>query len=109
LRVGGSYRYVWTKPPAHVLGMRGSFLEVIVPARVVQTEQFDEPWYPGEAVGTLELSELSADTTRLTLTVAYESEQAREMVLKSGMEGGLAMIYNRLAEILPALLSEHKW
>src|SRR5262245_47174521 len=44
LRVGGSYRYQWRGPEGVVMGMRGTFREVVPPERLVATEKFDESW-----------------------------------------------------------------
>lgn len=102
LRVGGSYRYVWRRPGAPEMGMGGVFLEIVPPARIVTSEKFDQAWYPGGAVGTLVLVEHEGRTT-LTLTVRYDSQEARDSVLKSPMEKGVAEGYNKLAELLPTL------
>ena len=99
LRVGGAYRYVWRKPPDTVMGMGGVYREIRAPERIVSTEKFDESWYPGAAVGTLVLTERSGQTT-LTNTIRYESKDARDAVLKSPMESGLKMGYDRLAEMV---------
>ena len=99
LRVGGSYRYVWRKPGVPDMGMGGVYREVVAPQRVVATEKFDQAWYPGEAVGTLVLVEQSGKTT-VTQTVLYASGEARDAVLKSGMEKGVAASYDRLEEML---------
>jgi len=72
-----------------------------VPERLVTTERFDEAWYPGEAVGTLVLVEQRGRTT-VTQTMRYESREARDAVLKSGMEKGVAASYDRLADLLAA-------
>jgi uncharacterized protein YndB with AHSA1/START domain len=45
-----------------------------------------------------------AGRTTVTLTIHYESKEARDAALKSGMEKGVAMSYDRLAEILAATL-----
>jgi uncharacterized protein YndB with AHSA1/START domain len=37
--------------------------------------------------------------TRLTVTVLYPTQQVRDMVLQSGMEGGAAISYDRLEEV----------
>jgi uncharacterized protein YndB with AHSA1/START domain len=87
------------------MGMGGVYREVVPPERIVCTEKFDQPWYPGEAVGTLVLLEEGGKTT-LTNTILYESQDARDAVLKTPMEHGVAMGYDRLAELLaskPAL------
>ena len=81
------------------MGMGGVYREIVPPERIVNTEKFDEAWYPGEAVDTLVLAERGGRTT-LTLTVRYESRDARDAVLKSGMESGVAASYDRLAELL---------
>ena len=101
LRVGGSYRYVWRKENGTEMGMRGVYREIVRPERIVNTESFDDPWYPGEAVGTAVLVEHDGRTT-LSTTVLYASKEARDGVLKSNMETGVAASYERLAEMLAA-------
>ena len=103
--VGDSYRYVWRGPDGAEMGMGGVLLEKVVPERLVATEKFDESWYPGEAVGTIVLVEQDGKTT-LTQTVLYDSRETRDAVLKSPMEQGVAMGYDRLAEVLAAMESE---
>ena len=98
LRVGGAYRYLWRGPQGD-MGMRGVFREIVRPERIVATERFDESWYPGDAIDTTVLVEKGGRTT-LTLTVQYESKEARDGVLKSPMATGVAESYARLAELL---------
>jgi uncharacterized protein YndB with AHSA1/START domain len=81
------------------MGTRGVCREIVPPERFVATERFDQPWYPGEALITYVLVERDGITT-LTLTVLYESREARDGVLKTPMEKGVAMSYDRLAELL---------
>lgn len=99
LRVGGEYRYVWQKDSGTVMGMGGVVREVEPPERLVMTERFDESWYPGEALGTVVLVERDGKTT-LTQTMRYESREARDSALASGMEDGVAISFDRLAELL---------
>jgi uncharacterized protein YndB with AHSA1/START domain len=105
LRVGGSYRYVWRKAGVKDMGMGGVFREVVAPARLVATEKFDDAWYPGEALDTTVLVE-DGDITRVTINVLYGSKEARDTARRSGMEHGMAAGYNRLEEMLPAMLAE---
>jgi uncharacterized protein YndB with AHSA1/START domain len=102
LRVGGSYRYVWRHEKGQEMGMGGVYKEIVVPERIVCTEKFDESWYPGEAVGTLSLSERDGRTL-VTQTVMYDTPEAREAVLKSPMEKGVEAGYKRLEELLSTL------
>lgn len=103
LRVGGTYRYVWRKESTgDQMGMGGVFREIKRPERLVSTEKFDDPWYPGEGVGTIVLTARRGKTL-MTQTVRYESRDARDAVLRSPMESGLSAGYDRLEELLATL------
>jgi uncharacterized protein YndB with AHSA1/START domain len=99
LKVGGAYRYVWRNTKGTVMGMGGVYREIVRPEKIVATEVFDESWYPGEALDTTLLVERGGKTT-LTITVLYESREARDIALRSGMEQGMAAGYDRLADLL---------
>jgi uncharacterized protein YndB with AHSA1/START domain len=102
LKVGGAYRYVWHNTDGREMAMRGVYREIIPSERIVATESFDDPWYEGEAVGTVVLVEEGGRTT-LTSTVRYASKEVRDAVLRSPMEQGVAASYDNLAELLPSL------
>ena len=106
LRVGGAYRYVWRNAQGMEMGMRGVFREVVPNERIVATEVFDQSWYPGEAVDTVVLTEQGGRTT-LTLTVRYESREARDAVLKSPMEQGVAAGFDKLEQLLATAMREN--
>ncbi|HZE28101.1 MAG TPA: hypothetical protein VE083_11965 [Terriglobales bacterium] len=53
-------------------------------------------------MGTIVLVEQGGQTT-LTQTLAYESREARDAVLKSPMEQGVTAGYDRLAELVASL------
>jgi len=100
VRVGGTYRWVWRHDRNGTeMGMGGVYREIVQPERLVTTERFDEAWYPGEGLNTLVLVERGGRTT-LTQTMRYESREARDAVLRSGMEKGVAASYDRLADLL---------
>ena len=98
LTVGGKYRWVWKKGDIE-MGAGGEYREVSRPDRIVCTEQFDDPWYAGEAISTLTLDEKGGVTT-LTNTMQYVSKEARDTVLQSPMEEGLSLSYDRLESLL---------
>jgi uncharacterized protein YndB with AHSA1/START domain len=104
LRVGGAYRYVWRGRDGAEMGMGGVYREVVAPERIVATEKFDQSWYPGEAVNTITMVEQGGKTT-LTVTVRYESREARDAVLKTPMEQGMAAGFDKLAELLASTLA----
>jgi uncharacterized protein YndB with AHSA1/START domain len=99
-RVGGRFRYVWRRDKdGKEMAMGGVYREIVVPEKIVNTEKFDNPWYPGEALDTLILVERGGKTT-LTQTMLFESREIRDAVLKSGMESGVAVSYDRLEQLL---------
>jgi uncharacterized protein YndB with AHSA1/START domain len=102
LRVGGKYRYEWSGPDGARMGMGGVYHEITPPSRLVATELFDDPWYPGEAVSTMELREQSG-TTNFTLTVRYASKEIRDGVLQGPMKEGVEAGYDTLAALLKTL------
>jgi uncharacterized protein YndB with AHSA1/START domain len=101
LRVGGKYHYRWrdTAGKKKEFGLGGEFREIAAPERLVMSEKFDDAWYPGEALDIMVLTEQGGKTT-LTLTVRYQSRQARDMALKSGFETGMEAGYQRLEKLM---------
>ncbi|MBE7490234.1 MAG: SRPBCC family protein [Planctomycetes bacterium] len=103
LRVGGKYRWVWKRvSDGFLMGMGGVYREISPPVRLVATEKFDQPWYPGEAICTLDLAEKNGRTT-LTQTMTYESPEALKAVLDSPMESGLSAGMDRLDKLVQSL------
>lgn len=102
LRVGGAYRYVWHGPDDAVMGMGGEYREIVPPERLVATEVFDHPWYEGEALDTIVLTEEGGRTT-VTTFVRYASREVRDAVLATPMATGIAEGYDVLAALLASL------
>jgi len=103
LKVGGEYRYLWRQESdGSEMGMGGIFREIVAPKLLVATERFDESWYPGDALDTTTFVE-EGNATRITITVLYESMEARDTARKSGMERGMAMSYDRVEELLSTI------
>jgi uncharacterized protein YndB with AHSA1/START domain/DNA-binding transcriptional ArsR family regulator len=104
LQAGDSFRYVWRDADGTEMGMSGTCMEFTPPERLVATERFDQPWYPGEATGTITLTQEGGVTT-LTQTIRYGSQAARDMVLSTPIEHAVALGYDRLAELLKSQTS----
>jgi uncharacterized protein YndB with AHSA1/START domain len=103
LKVGGKYRYVWRRDSdGKEMACGGVFREIVPPERIVNTESFDDPWYPGEALVTTLLFEQGGRTT-LTQTMLFDSRETRDTVLKSGMEKGVEASFERLDGVLAAM------
>lgn len=99
LRVGGQARYVWRSSDGRSMGMTQTYLEVVPHQRLVAKELFDEPWYPGDAVSTVELIEESGRTT-VRQIVRYASADARALVLKFPAVEGVAQSFDVLEVVL---------
>ena len=101
LRVGGQFRWAWSGPAGAGMAMHGVYREVNPPERMVRTEIFDFGCdvQAGEQLATLVLAE-DRGKTNLILTVLYDSKEARDGALASGMEKGVSAGYDRLEEML---------
>jgi len=103
LQVGGSYRFIWHQDvDGTEIGNHGVYREIVPAERLVCTELFDDPWYPGESLISTTLTEQDGKTA-YTCTLRYESREARDLVLNSPMEGGVAQSYDRLDELLATM------
>jgi uncharacterized protein YndB with AHSA1/START domain len=107
LRVGGAWRFVMTKDTGAVMIMKGIYREIVAPERIVQTESFEQPWYPGEGLNTTTFVEENGKTT-LVILCLYDTKEIRDGVLNSGMESGASVGYDRLAELLPTFEAENR-
>ena len=65
----------------------------------MHTELFDEDWTGGETLVTTVLAE-QGGRTALTMTILYQSREARDAVLNTPMAQGVAQSYDRLAALL---------
>ncbi len=54
---------------------------------------------PGEALCATTFEESGAQT-RLTLTMRFESQEARDVALESGMTEGMSMSYDRMQDVI---------
>jgi uncharacterized protein YndB with AHSA1/START domain len=97
LRPGGAWRFVNRTPKGELVAFHGVYREVSPPDRVVFTEIF-EPYPDSGSVVTAVYTEEDGKT-RLTMTASYPSLEVRDMVLKTGMEKGAAISYDRLEEV----------
>jgi uncharacterized protein YndB with AHSA1/START domain len=99
LRVGGRWRWVIEAPDGSKMGLGGRYIEIVPEERLVSTDEFDQPWYEGEGISTISLTEHDGKTT-LTLNARYASKEVRDFVLKTPMAEGVGAGYDRLAEVL---------
>lgn len=101
LRPGGAWHYLMHGPDGAEMTLRGVYLEVDPPERLVTTESnVDcEARAEHESLATTVLVEHAGATT-LTTTVRFPTREIRDAVLESGMEHGVAEGFDRLDELL---------
>jgi uncharacterized protein YndB with AHSA1/START domain len=100
LRVGGAWKFVNAFPKGECT-FYGVYKEISRPDRLVFTEIF-EPYPDSGSLVTSTFTE-EGGKTRLTVIAEYPSKDVRDMVLKSGMEHGAAISYDRLEEVASEL------
>jgi uncharacterized protein YndB with AHSA1/START domain len=100
LRVGGTYRQVFRRTnDGGEFTFSGVYREVS-PERTVFTQRFND--MPNEAVITMTLTEINGKT-RMRSVQAYDSQQTRDFVVGTGMEGGAAESYDNLEQLVQSL------
>jgi uncharacterized protein YndB with AHSA1/START domain len=104
VRPGGSYRYVILSGDGDEVPFTGVYQEVTPPDRLVYTEMYDvAPFNSGDpALNTVTFTE-EAGRTLVSITTVYPTKEVRDFVLTTGMEGGAAESYDRLADLLERL------
>ena len=102
-RDGGRWRYVHTDDDGNDWGFHGVFHGVPSPDRLVQTFEFEGA--PGNvALEELTLEERDGKTIARTHSV-YQSLEARDAMVASGMAEGVNDGYDRLDELLASMVA----
>ena len=89
LRVGGKRRYVMRTSEGFEVAFHGEFSEIVENERLVNTEVFE-----GAPPGTppalsIVTFEQEGDRTTLSMLMRLESREVRDMIIASGIEGGV--------------------
>ena len=102
VRDGGTWRYVQTDPATGAqYGFHGVFHGAPSPDQWVQTFEF-EGWPGHVSMDTLHLED-RGDRTLIRTTTVFQSVEARDGMLASGMERGMSEGYSRLDELVETL------
>lgn len=107
LRVGGAWRYASEGPNGERMVQSGVYRVVDAPRLLVSTERFDDQSYEGESIVSHHLVERDG-VTKLTTTVRYASQAARDTVLRYPMARGVGESYERLDVVLAESLASLK-
>jgi uncharacterized protein YndB with AHSA1/START domain len=87
LRVGGRWRYMMVTHDGFEVAFHGEYKDVVPNERIVSTEIY-EAAPEGEALNTITFAE-QGDRTLVMILMQHRSKELRDMVLQTGMEGGL--------------------
>lgn len=98
-RTGGSWRYTAIRDGEEVASFFGSFHEVRPSERLVQTFTW-EGAPDGVALETVTFIDLGDGRTRIEEVSVVESMEARDSILRSGMDTGVIEGYEKLDELL---------
>jgi uncharacterized protein YndB with AHSA1/START domain len=90
LRVGGAWRYVMIATGGHEVAFHGEFREIVPDERIVNTEVYETAGASDDeaALNTVTFTERDSRTT-LTVLTELPSQEIRDMIIDSGMEGGM--------------------
>jgi uncharacterized protein YndB with AHSA1/START domain len=89
LRVGGRWRFVMEADGGFEVAFHGTYREIVPGERIVTTEVFEgmpEPEEPAMNVVTFDESD---GRTTLSILMQVGSKDVRDMILQTGMEGGV--------------------
>lgn len=105
LRVGGTWRYVMVAEGGFEVGFHGEFREIVEGERLVMTEVFEGAGPDAEANGGLNTITFVAqgDRTVLEMLCEYPSKEVRDLVIDSGMEGGMQESMDALEQVAASL------
>ena len=103
LRPGGSWHYLMRGPGGATMHLRGTYLEILAPERIVSTESnVDcEARAEYESLGRLVFVEQAGRTT-VTNTICFPTREVRDSVLSTGMARGVGEGLDRLTALLAA-------
>ena len=97
VRPGGAYSYTFQRGTEEYR-FSGEYREVEAPSLLVST--FTYEGFDSEAVDRVELEQLDDGRTRLVALSTFESKEARDGMMASGMEKGVNEGYDKLDELL---------
>ena len=104
LRVGGTWRYVMEANGGFEVAFHGEYREIVPGQRIVTTEVFEgaPPSDAGDVVNVVTFNEAGGGT-RLELLAQCPSQEIRDMIFNSGMEGGVQEQMDILDELAAGL------
>ena len=105
LRVGGRWRYVMVANEGFEVAFHGTYREIVTHERLVSTELYEgvpDATEDDATLNTTTFEEIHGVTTLATL-VECHTREIRDMIIDSGMEGGLQEAMEKLEQVAASL------
>jgi uncharacterized protein YndB with AHSA1/START domain len=107
LRVGGTWRYVMVASEGFEVAFHGEFREIVPNERIVNTEVYEMPDAPplapeDEPLNIVTFTGVDGRTT-LSVLVQTTSKELRDLIVDSGMEGGMQEAMDLLEQVAVSL------
>jgi uncharacterized protein YndB with AHSA1/START domain len=101
-KAGGSWAYTHADKAGNKYSFHGVFHEVVKNERMTQTFEF--AGFPGHiSLETAHFEDLPGKRCKLTMHSVFQSLEARDGMVRSGMEGGIREGFAKLDELLSEL------
>ena len=99
LKVGGQWRYVMRADNDFEVAFHGEFSEIVPNERIVTTEVYEgAPPGIADPVDVVTFEERDGRTT-LSILMTVESREVRDMIIDTGMEGGMQESMDLLEQV----------
>jgi uncharacterized protein YndB with AHSA1/START domain len=102
LRVGGAWRYVMIADGGYEVAFHGEFREIVPNERIVNTEIYEGAPESGAALNLVTFTEAGGRTT-LEMLTRVDTKEIRDMIIDSGIEGGMQEGMDLLEQVAVAL------
>ena len=105
VREGGTWRYVMIANEGFEVAFHGTYRELVPDERIVSTELYEgvpDVTEDDATVNTMTFTEVDGRTTLTTLVECHTAE-VRDMIIDSGMEGGMQEAMDRLEQVARSL------
>ena len=88
LRVGGRWRYVMVAEGGFEVAFHGEYHQIVPNEKLVNTEIFEGAPEGGAALVTCTFEDIGDGRTRLHMLSSVDSQEIRDTIIATGMEGG---------------------
>ena len=107
LRVGGKWRWVMVTDSGFEVAFHGEYREIVPNERLVYTEVYEGappgPHGAEAALNIVTLEDLGAGRTRVVSLSQTRTKEVRDMIINSGMEGGMQDAYDLMEQVAQSL------